>query len=91
MPRPHRPERPPARPPSDGDPPPDPPRDPRPSDAPPCVVLISSGLAIYLATLWLGVAVIRDTPLRSALMAGLVLGIAVAGYVFTRPERPGGR
>lgn len=90
MPRPDRPTRPRTGPPSSGDPTPDPPRDPRPSDAPPQIVLISSGLAIFLGTLWLGVAVIRDTPLRSAVMAGLVLAIAAAGYVFTHPQRPGG-
>ena len=65
-----------------------PPRDPRPSDAPPHVVLVSAAVALYLATLWLGVAVIQDTPVRSAVMAGLIVAIAATGYLFTRTQGP---
>jgi len=82
--RPPRPDR--SRPP--GSPPP---RDPLPDNTPPYALLIAAGLAIYLAGLWLGVTVIQDTPLRSAVMAAFILSIAAAGYVFTRPQRPGGR
>jgi hypothetical protein len=48
------------------------------------VALLTMGLAIYLASLWLGGVVIGDSLVRSALMAGLIVSIAVAGYVFTR-------
>ena len=68
-----------------------PPRDPPPSDDLPHVVLITSGLALYLACLWLGVVVIDDSLPRSAFMAGLIVAIAAVGYVFTHPSRPGGR
>jgi hypothetical protein len=37
-----------------------------------------------LAALWLGIVVIGDTALRSALMAALIVAIAAAGYIFTR-------
>ena len=67
------------------------PRDPRPKDFPSQIVVVSGGIALYLAVLWLGVAVIRDTPLRSAVMAGLIVGIAAVGYVFTRRPTPPGR
>ena len=69
-----------------------PPRDPRPRDVPSQVVVVSAGLALYLATLWLGVAIIGDTVTRSAIMAALIVAIAGVGYLFTRqPTRPGGR
>ena len=69
---------------------PTPPRDPRPRDNLSHVVAVTGGLLLYLATLWLGVFVIGDTVPRSAVMAGVVVAIAVAGYVFTRqPTRPG--
>ena len=56
------------------------------------VVLISGGLALYLACLWLGLVVIGDSLARSAVMAGLIVAIAAVGYVFTHgPTRPGGR
>jgi hypothetical protein len=42
------------------------------------------GLGVYLVTLWFGVFVVGDTPLRSALMAALIVTIAGTGYVFTR-------
>jgi len=68
-----------------------PPRDPRPRDFPSQIVVVSCGLALYLATLWLGVAIIGDTLARSAVMAALIVAIAGVGYVFTRqPTRPGG-
>ena len=69
----------------------EPPRDPPPSDDLPYVVLISSGLALYLACLWLGVVVIDDTLPRSALMSALIVAIAAVGYAFTHPSRPSGR
>ena len=84
--------RPPASPSSSNRGGPGPPRDPRPRDFPSQIVLITSGLALYVAVLWLGVAIIRDTPERSAVMAGLIVGIAAVGYAFThRPMPPGGR
>jgi len=37
----------------------------------------------------LGIVVIGDSVLRSAVMAGVILAIAVAGYLFThRPSTP---
>lgn len=69
-----------------------PPRDPRPRDFPSQVVVVSTGLALYLATLWLGVEIIGDTWTRSAVMAALIVTIAGVGYMFTRqPAGPGGR
>jgi len=48
-------------------------------------------LGLYLATLWFGIVVVGDTPVRSALMAALIVAIAAAGYVFTRrPDPPRG-
>jgi hypothetical protein len=68
-----------------------PPRDPKPRDGFAHVVVISAGVALYLATLWLGVVVIGDTLGRSAVMAALIVAIAGVGYVFThQPTRPGG-
>jgi len=46
------------------------------------------GLGLYLAVLWLGIVVLQDNPIRSALFAGLIVAIAAAGYVFTRPRTP---
>lgn len=63
---------------------PSPPRDPRPKDDFSHVVAISGGFMLYLAMLWLGVVVIRDTMPHSAVMAGLIVAIAAVGYVFTR-------
>ena len=54
----------------------------------PHAVLVAASAALYLAVLWLGVAVIGDTPSRSALVAGLIVAIAATGYVFTRPPAP---
>ncbi len=48
------------------------------------MVAISGGFMLYLAMLWLGVVVIRDTMPHSAVMAGLIVAIAAVGYVFTR-------
>lgn len=48
------------------------------------VILVSVGIGIYLAALCLGIVVIGDTALRSALMAALIVAIAAAGYIFTR-------
>ena len=69
-----------------------PPRDPRPRDFPSQVVVVASGLALYLGTLWLGVEIIGDTLSRSAVMAALIVTIAGVGYLFTRqPTGPGKR
>lgn len=47
-------------------------------------------LTLYLGTLWLGIAIIGDNPIRSALMAALIVAIAAVGYVFTnQPDAPG--
>jgi hypothetical protein len=48
------------------------------------LVLATMGVALYLTTLWFGIVVIGDNPIRSALMAGLIVLIAAVGYVFTR-------
>lgn len=48
------------------------------------LVLATMGLGLYLAALWFGIFVVGDTPLRSALMAALIVTIAGTGYVFTR-------
>lgn len=48
------------------------------------LVLATMGLGLYLAVLWFGVFVVGDTPLRSALMAALIVTIAGTGYVFSR-------
>lgn len=68
-----------------------PPRDPRPGGdgrfGP--VALISMGLGIYLVTLWFGVTIVGDNASRSAVMAGIILGIAATGYyVNGRPKPP---
>jgi hypothetical protein len=42
------------------------------------------GLGIYLLTLWFGVTVVGDTAGRSAIMAGVIVGIAATGYVVNR-------
>jgi hypothetical protein len=55
------------------------------------IALVTMGIGLYLAILWLGVVVIGDNPIRSALMAGLIVCIAAAGYVFTRRPGPPGR
>lgn len=69
-----------------------PPRDPIPRGVPAQILVVSSGLVLYLATLWLGVEVIGDTLVRSALMAALIVAIAGVGYAFSRrPTRPGDR
>lgn len=53
------------------------------------VVLVTGALMIYFGTLWLGVIVIGDTPLHSAIMAALILAIATTGYMFNRrPTTP---
>ena len=48
------------------------------------LVLATAGLGLYLAALWFGIVVVGDTPVRSALMAALIVAIAGTGYVFTR-------
>ena len=65
-----------------------PPRDPPPSDDLPHIVLITGGVALYLACLWLGTVIIGDTLPRSAVMAGVIVAIAAVGYVFTHPSPP---
>lgn len=68
-----------------------PPRDPKPRDGFSHVIVVSGGVGLYLAMLWLGVVVIGDTLARSAVMAGLIVAIAGVGYLFThQPTRPGG-
>ena len=59
-----------------------------PRGAPSHVVLVAMGVGLYLAVLWLGIVVIEDNPLRSAIFAALIVAIAAAGYVFTRPHAP---
>lgn len=72
---------------------PRPPRDVPPASRRPGdghVPLIAAGLALFFATLWLGVVVIHDTPARSAAMAVLIVGIAGVGYgVSRRPRKDG--
>jgi hypothetical protein len=66
------------------------PRDPRPDGALPHVVLIAAGVGLYLTMLWMGMVVIGDGAVRSALMSGLIVAIAATGYLFTRPQGPPG-
>lgn len=69
----------------------EPPRDPKPRDEFTHLVVVTGGVGLYLAMLWLGVVVIGDTLPRSAVMAALIVAIAGVGYVFThQPTRPGG-
>jgi hypothetical protein len=50
------------------------------------------GLGIFFVTLWFGITIVGDTAGRSALMAGLILGIAATGfYVSGRNKTPPGR
>ena len=58
---------------------------PDPSGGRSHLVLAIMGLALFFALLWLGIVVLGDNPLRSALFAGLIVAIAAAGYAFTRP------
>jgi predicted signal transduction protein with EAL and GGDEF domain len=66
------------------------PRDPRPDDSLSPIVLVSGGLALYFTSLWLGVIVIGDTFIRSAVMAALIVAIAVVGYIFSHQPTPPG-
>lgn len=59
-------------------------RQPNPFPGYRAVVLVTGALMIYFGTLWLGVVVIGDTPVRSAIMAALILAIAATGYLFNR-------
>jgi hypothetical protein len=63
-----------------------PPGNSRPEGEVPHALLISGAVALYLAVLWLGLVIIRDNLERSAVMAGLIVAIAVAGYLFTHPD-----
>ena len=67
-----------------------PPRDPRPGGngrlGP--VPLAAMAIGIYFFTLWFGITVVGDTAPRSALMAGLILGIASVGYVVSGRTTP---
>lgn len=67
-----------------------PPRDPRPGGNPRFspVVLASMAIGIYLLALWFGMTVVGDTAGRSALMAGLILGIATAWYLVDGRKPP---
>lgn len=46
------------------------------------------GLGIYFLTLWFGITIIGDNVGRSAVMAGVILVIAAAGYLFTGRSKP---
>jgi hypothetical protein len=59
------------------------PRDTQPEGEVPHALLLSGAVALYLAALWLGIVVIRDTTQRSAVMAGIIVAIAAVGYIFT--------
>lgn len=53
------------------------------------MALATAALTLYLGTLWLGIAIIGDNPVRSALVAALIVAIAAVGYMFTnRPVTP---
>jgi hypothetical protein len=66
-----------------------PPRDPRPGGGDPGLpVLIALGIAIYLLTLLFGIAVVGDTAGRSAIMAAVILGIALTGYLVSGRNTP---
>ena len=61
------------------------PRDSQPEGEVPHALLLSGAVALYLAALWLGIVVIRDSLPRSAVMAGVIVAIAAVGYLFTHP------
>lgn len=46
------------------------------------------GLGIYFLTLWFGITVVGDNGGRSAIMAGVVLAIATAGYLVNGRSKP---
>ena len=58
------------------------------------LILISMALAVYVAVLWLGIVVIGDTALHSALVGAVILAIAITGYIVngrdqqTRDKKP---
>jgi hypothetical protein len=53
-------------------------------------VLATAALGLFLVALWFGTVVIGDdNPIRSVIMAAVIVAIAAAGYVFTRqPAAP---
>lgn len=51
------------------------------------VPIIAGALAGWFALVWFGVVVLGDNPERSALMAGIVVALAVAGWTFAGPRR----
>ena len=53
------------------------------------LAVVTMGLALYMLVLWFGVTIVGDNVLRSAVMAGVILGIAATGYaVNRRPAAP---
>jgi hypothetical protein len=51
------------------------------------VRVIAAALAGWFALVWFGVVVLGDNAGRSALMAGIVVALAVAGWWFAGPRR----
>lgn len=51
------------------------------------VPIIAGALAGWFALVWFGVVVLGDDAGRSALMAGIVVALAVAGWTFAGPRR----
>ena len=64
------------------------PRDPKPRDPFQHVLVIGSGVLLYVALLWFGVRVVGDTVGRSLIIAALIVTIAGVGYWFTHQELP---
>lgn len=51
------------------------------------VPIIAGALVGWFALVWFGVVVLGDNAGRSALMAGIVVALAVAGWTFAGPRR----
>ncbi len=51
------------------------------------VAIVAGALAGWFALVWFGVVVLGDNAGRSALMAGIVVALAVAGWTFAGPRR----
>jgi hypothetical protein len=51
------------------------------------VAPIAGALAGWFALVWFGVVVLGDAPGRSAVMAGIVVALAAAGWRLAGPRR----
>lgn len=62
-------------------------RRPDPERGRPHVPVIALGVALFLAMLWFGIVVLEDNPVRTVVMAALVVALAGAGWAMTRSDR----